>query len=72
MSGSVEMKLEMVVMPVSDADRAKEKEFLARHGAELKAYEGRVLNPIAQRWFRNNAAVRKVEPAKAAQAWEEF
>ena len=24
MSGSVEMKLEMVVMPVSDADRAKE------------------------------------------------
>lgn len=45
----------------SDADRAKEKEFLARHGAELKAYEGRVLNPIAQRWFRNNAAVRKVD-----------
>ena len=24
MSGTVEMKLEMVVMPVSDADRAKE------------------------------------------------
>jgi hypothetical protein len=45
----------------SDADRAREKEFLAKHGAELKAYEGRVLNPIAQRWFRKNATVRRVD-----------
>ena len=45
----------------SAADRAREKEFLAKHGAELKAYEGRVLNPIAQKWFRNNATVRRVD-----------
>jgi hypothetical protein len=46
---------------VSDAERKHEKEFLAKYGATLSAYQNRVTNQIANRYYRNNATVRRVD-----------
>jgi hypothetical protein len=48
--------------PAPEADRRREKEFLAKHGAELARYEGR-LGRVTRRYYQISPVVRDVDRA---------
>ena len=50
----------------SAAERAREKEFLTKHGAELQNYEEKVLGNITRKYQKNNQIVRDVDHAFGA------
>lgn len=54
-------------MSTSEAkERARQKEFLAKHGAEISNYQNKVLGKITQKYYQNNPVVRDVDKAFGA------